>query len=128
VINPLQIAVAAAAIYAAARARPRRRGEAGAVGGEAIEAAAAARRRDLPGEAREALAILAAAFSALGERAGLRYSRNMTYREYAARVEAHARDRACLWRIVELAERAAYSPRAPTGAEMDEARACLERL
>jgi hypothetical protein len=52
----------------------------------------------------------------------------MTYREYASSVEPYAKDPACLWRVVYIAEKAAYSPYSPSAVEIREAWLCTERL
>jgi hypothetical protein len=79
-------------------------------------------------QAEEALRLLARAFYILGERSGIKYSRKHTYREYAAEVAQHAKNQACLWHVVTLAERAVYSPYTPTPAELAEGWRCLEQL
>jgi len=79
-------------------------------------------------QAEEALRLLAHAFYILGERSGVRYSRMYTYREYAAKVTQHAKNQDCLRHIVNLAERAAYSPHTPTPAELAEGWRCLDQL
>jgi len=79
-------------------------------------------------QAQEALRLLAHAFHILGERSGVRYSRMYTYREYAAKVTQHAKNQDCLRYIVNLAERAAYSPHTPTPAELAEGWRCLDQL
>jgi hypothetical protein len=125
VVNPVQVTIVAFAFFVAARRlRPRRRGL------EEVrrEVAEAAGRRPLPEKAKAALDLLAVAFHILGERAGIRYNKRMTYREYAARVESYAKDKRCLKKIVELAERSVYSPRAPTPQEISEAWICAGRL
>lgn len=125
VVNPVQVTIVAFAFFVAARRlRPRRRG----LGEVRREVAEAAGRRPLPEKAKAALDLLAVAFHILGERAGIRYNKRMTYREYAARVESYAKDKRCLKKIVELAERSVYSPRAPTPQEISEAWICAGRL
>jgi HAMP domain-containing protein len=125
VVNPMQVAVAAVALFVAARRLRPRRGGLEEVRREVAEAAG---RGPLPEGAEAALGLLAEAFHVLGERAGVRYNRTMTYREYAARVGSYARDGGCLKKIVELAERSVYSPHAPTPQEISEARICAGRL
>ncbi|MGC9171039.1 MAG: hypothetical protein ACP5HD_09935 [Thermoproteus sp.] len=126
VLNPLQISAAIAVVLLAVktvRRLPRRSGVA-AVTAEM----AAAPQRTVTAEAGEALEMLAEAFSKLGERSGVRYRRIMTYREYVKAVERYAADRDCLWRLVQLAERAVYSPIPPDLIEIEAARPCIERL
>ena len=125
VVNPIQVGSAAAALFVVARRLRLRRGGLEEVRREVAEAAG---RRPLPERAEAALDLLAEAFHVLGERAGVRYNRMMTYREYAARVGSYAKDRRCLKKIVELAERSVYSPYVPTSQEISEARICAGRL
>jgi hypothetical protein len=125
VVNPVQVTIVAFALFVAARRlRPRRRG----LGEVRREVAETVGRRSLPEKAEAALNLLAVVFHVLGERAGIRYDKRMTYREYAARVESYAKDKRCLKKIVELAERSVYSPHAPTPQEISEAWTCAGRL
>ena len=124
VVNPFQLAPLAAVPFLVLAVRRALRGEPPVV--EEIEAALP--RRPVTSIEHEAVALLAAAFQKLGDRSGVRFSRKMTFREYARIVEGHSADPACLWHVVWLAERAFFSPYPPTSSEVSSAWACVERL
>lgn len=92
------------------------------------EVAAASPRRVFTATEQEVIALLAFVFQKLGGRAGVFYSRKMTYREYAAAVEKYTADPYCLWYVVELAERTFYSVSAPNLLEISSAWTCAVRL
>lgn len=125
VINPLQIGALTLAAASTAVILKTQRRKVEAVVREVLKAAPS---EVMDVATREVLSALAHAFYKLGERKGHHYSRKMTYREYASIVEPYARDAACLWRIVHLAEKAVYSPHTPTSLEIREAWTCTERL
>ncbi|AET33451.1 hypothetical protein [Pyrobaculum ferrireducens] len=125
VVNPLQISAVIAAVLLAMKFVQGRLQRATNLVREVVEAAPRSPRNVVE---EEALAVLARAFYKLGERSGLWYSRKMTYREYASSVEPYAKDPTCLWRVVYIAEKAAYSPYSPSAVEIREAWVCTERL
>ncbi|WP_333638869.1 hypothetical protein [Pyrobaculum aerophilum] len=126
VINPVQLAVVAVAgLVAYKMTFAQRRGGVKEVAREVL---VAVKGRILPISAKEVVDVLAFAFFKAGERAGIRYQRTWTYREYASMVAPYVKSVDCLWRVVHLAEKTLYSTYVPTSVEIREAWACAEQL
>ncbi|MCX8137759.1 hypothetical protein [Pyrobaculum aerophilum] len=126
VINPVQLAVVAVAgLVAYKMTFAQRRGGVKEVAREVL---VAVKGRVLPISAKEVVDALAFAFFKAGERAGIRYQRTWTYREYASMVAPYVKSVDCLWRVVHLAEKTLYSTYVPTSVEIRDAWACAEQL